>query len=43
LRRAFERDRELLNEARTDTDFDPIREAEEFQKLMVEFEKSARG
>jgi len=37
LRRAFERDKSLVNEALTDSDFDPIREMEEFKKLMEEF------
>ena len=42
LRRAFERDGELVSEALTDADFDPIRETAEFKALMAEFEGKAK-
>jgi len=38
LKRAIEMDRKCLEDARNDTDFDPIRETLEFQALVSEFD-----
>jgi tetratricopeptide (TPR) repeat protein len=43
LRRAFERDKTLVSEARTDADFGNIRETQEFGALIAEFEKPEGG
>ena len=37
LRRAIDMDKKYVEMARTDTDFDPIRETAEFKALMEEF------
>lgn len=41
LRRAFERDSDLVGEIETEVEFDPVREATAFQSLLAEFREAA--